>query len=90
MISIKDIKKEWKETKEGIIIGMIVGGLVYSFQKTNSEILNLTMESQSIFDGVVPSLQGIELAKTKLMIGYILTFGLAGYLIDKFIFTKKK
>ena len=77
------IKDTLYEAKEGIIIGGLVGFLVYKFFLPESINLTDISQTQSLVDIIKPATTSvIEFAKTKLFLGLIVIGATIGGLVD--------
>lgn len=88
-INLKEIQKDIMVNKEGILIGGIIGYMVAQFLKQNPTLIELSMQTQGLFDNIVGSMNLSNIGEVKLTAIMVITFAFMGYVADKMIKPKK-
>ncbi len=77
------IKDTLYEAKEGIIVGGVIGFLVYKFLLPDSISIETIAQTQSMVDVIKPAATSvIEFAKARLMLSIIIIGAMIGGVID--------
>ena len=78
------LKREWKQNKQGVLAGGIVGAGIATYLKTEGVSALMAIQETGVIDKVMTESAPIDIATAKFYFASIVIGMAAGFVIDKY------